>query len=266
MKLFTAAALFSLCALTRAHGRFQLDTPHRLVKRQEPQPTGTLYVNSPACGYFQCAVNYTTGQLVTVNWLDAPKNGNVQVALMTNNSEVLAYNITQAPPTVPQNYCDSDEGLGVAVSGRTCGRVEFLMPSLVATGNYSFRVNSLPPAPYEEQYTDVVLVTHTRDDVPFALLPLKGADGQTYTPTAVGDAPASSTSSSAAAAPSTNGASGATSPTTAPASSTPASSQPAATTTSVKGGAGASLGSPLGLISLAISAASLCAASALLFP
>ncbi|KAL9934818.1 hypothetical protein V8E36_006593 [Tilletia maclaganii] len=239
-----AAAVLSLSALVQAshssrpfgvrHNSAGVDN-HKVMQRQEPQPGDTIYLNSPACGYFQCNVSYVTGDLVTVNWINAPENGNVLISLMTNNSEVLAYNITTAPPTVPTNFCDSDEGLGKKVAGRTCGRVEFRMPSSVNTGNYSFRAISLPPAKFEDTYTDVILVNKTRDDVPFKLLDLKGADNAVLAPTGAGypssagggnaSAPAStSTSSSTPAA-------GASTGTTAPPPETSASSSPASTHT-----------------------------------
>ncbi|KAE8236865.1 hypothetical protein A4X13_0g9001 [Tilletia indica] len=162
------------------------------IKRQEPKPGKTLYVNAP------CSITYKTGDLVAVNWLNAPLNGNVQVALMSHNPDKVAYKLTTAPPKIDSNFCDSDNGLGVPVKHRTCGRVEFKMPSLVASGNYSFRVSSLPPAPHEEEYTDIVLVKKTNKDVPFQLLPIKGANGSTYTPT--GEGYPSSSSSHAASA------------------------------------------------------------------
>ncbi|KAE8215087.1 hypothetical protein CF327_g1583 [Tilletia walkeri] len=164
------------------------------IKRQEPKPGKTLYVNAP------CSITYKTGDLVAVNWLNAPLNGNVQVALMSHNPDKVAYKLTTAPPKIDSNFCDSDNGLGVPVNHRTCGRVEFKMPSLVASGNYSFRVSSLPPAPHEEEYTDIVLVKKTKKNVPFQLLPIKGANGSTYTPAGKGYP----SSSASPAAPSNN--------------------------------------------------------------
>ncbi|KAE8267899.1 hypothetical protein A4X09_0g4444 [Tilletia walkeri] len=171
-----------------AHGLRPIGAGHASlsIKRQEPQPGQTLYVNAPACDYFQCSVKFKTGDLVAVNWINAPRSGNVQVSLMTHNSEKLAHKLTTAPPKMPHKFCDSDEGFGVAVKGRTCGRVEFKMPSLVGTGNYTVRVNSLPPAPYQEEYTDVVLVKKTKDDIAFRLLTIRGVDGSIHTPTGKG--------------------------------------------------------------------------------
>ncbi|KAE8243710.1 hypothetical protein A4X13_0g6983 [Tilletia indica] len=275
MQLAHVALSLGLFSLVHAHAH----EPRRLfgvrhapsLKRQEPQPGDTLYLNAPACDFYQCSVNYTTGDLVAVNWLNAPKNGNVQIALMTDNSEKLAYNITTAPPTIPTNFCDSDNGLGVPVKGRTCGRAEFKMPSFVETGNYTVRVTSLPPAPYQDTYTDVVLVKKTKNDVPLQLLPIKGADGSTYTPSGEGY-PSGSSGSTTPSASTSAPAAGATKPSTATttpmqpaatAANTTMSGKPSnSTNTSQTGGSNAGVGSPSQMLPIAFSVGSAVMAAA----
>ncbi|KAK0564550.1 hypothetical protein OC844_001650 [Tilletia horrida] len=284
MRTAALASFLGAAALAHAHGS---SSPHamrrqsvRMAKRQEPQPGDTLYVNAPACDYYRCHVTYSTGDIIEVNWINAPANGNVQVSLMTEDSSTLVYNITTAPPTVPTNFCDSDDGLGVAVNGRTCGRVNFKLPSFVASGNYTFRVNSLPPAPYQDQYTDIVIVKKTSDNVQLQLTPLTGADGKTLQPTGAayeGDAniasittvpPAGATGAASGSAPASTSTKGApassnanatttTPATTAPAATNSTSSAPAASATKdAKSGAPMTLGAPLPIVPVAISAGS----------
>ncbi|CAD6884206.1 unnamed protein product [Tilletia controversa] len=276
MRVSSLAVVLGLSSLAHAHGLRPLGVRHGPLssKRQEPTPGDTLYINAPACDYYQCSVKYSTGDLVTVNWLNAPENGDVQVALMTGNNEKVAYNITTAPPTLPTNFCDSDSGLGVLVSGRTCGRVEFNMPSYVETGNYSFRITSLPPAPYQDTYTDVILVKKAKGDVKFELLPIKGADGEMFTPSGTGYPSPSTATSTSASKPSADGnnsstsvsASTSTTKTTAVSgagtSNITTSPHPTSPTGTSPSGSKAMVGSPAQLLPLALSMASAAMAAA----
>lgn len=56
--------------------------PHNLgLEARQQQAEGTpLFLNSPFCNFFQCAVTWKAGDQAVVNWLNAP-DGDVQVDL-----------------------------------------------------------------------------------------------------------------------------------------------------------------------------------------
>lgn len=64
-----------------------------------------------------------------------PPAGNVSIVLMSSTGGA-SYNIAASYPAISQaGYCDSGAGVGTVIPGKTCGRIEFVVPSDWAVGN-----------------------------------------------------------------------------------------------------------------------------------
>lgn len=63
---------------------------------------------------------------MTINWLE-PTTGNVSVALVSNVGGP-TYTIVDSMPGTTHD-CDAGGGVGVVVSGATCGSVDFIVPN-----------------------------------------------------------------------------------------------------------------------------------------
>ncbi|KDN47956.1 hypothetical protein K437DRAFT_267728 [Tilletiaria anomala UBC 951] len=154
-----------------------------LLQRQQQDPNTPLYLNSPACDFYQCSVNVTWGDTMVANWLNAPA-GDVIIDLMTNASSAVAYNVATVPGTSQKGYCDAGFGIGVDVEGTTCGRFEWIIPSTWAAGNYTLRAMS-KDQPDIQSYTDVILIfnnlTRTNRDAAFSTVTISGAPTSTTT-------------------------------------------------------------------------------------
>ncbi|ORY86019.1 hypothetical protein BCR35DRAFT_351574 [Leucosporidium creatinivorum] len=103
----------------------------------------TLYITEPACGYYQCFVDWTQGESVAVNWLGPPA-GDVSVQLISTNGGP-TYDVVDSIAGISQEgYCDSGAGLGVVTPGVECGRIEFNVPGgWQVRDNYTIAVQSL---------------------------------------------------------------------------------------------------------------------------
>lgn len=147
-----------------------------LHSRQQQQPGTPLFLDEPACGFYQCSISWYPGQNVTAHWLDAP-DGNVILDLMADAGATFAYNVATVPGTTTN--CDSE-------GQKTCGQFSWIVPSAWVNGstygNYSLRASSQND-PSVESYTDIILVkpqNGTQTDVPFkALDPVASGTGNT---------------------------------------------------------------------------------------
>nr|CRX79107.1 hypothetical protein ls5930a1_00133 [Leucosporidium scottii] len=104
---------------------------------------GRPHLTEPACGYYQCFVDWTQGEDVAVNWLGPPA-GSVSVMLISTNGGP-TYDIVDSIAGISQEgYCDSGGGLGVVQPGVECGRIEFTVPGgWQPRDNYTIAVQSL---------------------------------------------------------------------------------------------------------------------------
>lgn len=160
-----------------------------LQSRQQQQPGTPLFLDEPACGFFQCSITWYPGQNVTAHWLDAPE-GNVVLDLMADAGATFAHNVATVPGTTTN--CDNE-------GQKTCGQFSWIVPSAWVNGstygNYSLRASSQNNASIDS-YTDIILVkpsNGTQTDIPFkALDPVAAGTGN-------------STSSSSSSSTSTSG-------------------------------------------------------------
>ena len=99
-----------------------------MAPRQYQDPNSPLLVDYPSCSFYRCIVDWTHGQQTYVNWINAP-NGDVQIDLMTNDNNDVAYPIANTTSPSPSSTCDAGQGEGVAVQGKACGRFTFIVPT-----------------------------------------------------------------------------------------------------------------------------------------
>lgn len=103
------------------------------VAAQYQDPSSELVLDSPACGFYRCAVTWKHGDKVDINWQNAPA-GMVNLVLMTNDNSEVAYQIANVSSPSQPGYCDAGNGVGTVVPGRECGRFEFIVPTEWTTG------------------------------------------------------------------------------------------------------------------------------------
>lgn len=188
------------------------------LQSRQQQAAGTpLFLDEPACGFYQCSITWYPGQNVTAHWLDAP-DGNVVLDMMADAGATFAYNVATVPGTTTN--CDSE-------GQKTCGQFSWIVPSAwvngTTYGNYSLRASS-QNNPSVESYTDIILVkpqNGTQTDIPFkALDPIASGTGNATSSTSP-----SSSSTSGSNAPTGSG-SGSQTGTNGSTSATQASSKP----------------------------------------
>ncbi|KAL8279622.1 hypothetical protein RQP46_007935 [Phenoliferia psychrophenolica] len=115
-----------------------------------------LDVTSPACGFYKCVVTWPKGLKVNINWL-LPPAGDVSVSLVSNTGGAV-YVITPSMSGTG-TACDAGGGPGVAVSGATCGGLDFIVPNnWVEASNYTIQVQSLTTTT-DVGYTDAITIT-----------------------------------------------------------------------------------------------------------
>ncbi|PWN39855.1 hypothetical protein IE81DRAFT_326118 [Ceraceosorus guamensis] len=192
-----ASTLASAAAFPQAYQASQLLS---LNARQEPLSNTPLYLNAPACDFYQCSVNLSVGGNLAVNWLNPPA-GDVNIDLMGNASSYVAHHVATVASNSEGDRCDAGAGVGQQNNGVKCGRYEFIIPN-GWEGNYTVRA-SLVQDPSVESYTDVVLIgpNATATNLPTTVVPINGAPAATST--AAGN---SSSSGSPAATSSSAGA------------------------------------------------------------
>jgi len=103
-----------------------------------------IFVNAPACSFFQCHVAWFQGDTQAINWLNVD-SGNVLIQL-GSQTDLSAEPLTIAasvPAVSDSSECDSGSGIGVPVKGTTCGRFVFVVPTAFTPGEYSVSVTSL---------------------------------------------------------------------------------------------------------------------------
>ncbi|PWN35463.1 uncharacterized protein FA14DRAFT_42180 [Meira miltonrushii] len=178
----SSAALAIAIALSTLGSTSAKAVEMNLQSRQQQQPGTPLFLDEPACGFYQCDITWYPGQNVTAHWLDAPE-GNVILDMMADAGATFAYNVATVPGTTTN--CDSE-------GQKTCGQFSWIVPSAWVNGstygNYSLRASSQSNQSVES-YTDIILVkpsNGTKTNIPFKALD----------PVAAGTGNSSSTSSS----------------------------------------------------------------------
>ncbi|CAO1635244.1 unnamed protein product [Sympodiomycopsis kandeliae] len=202
--------LASVLALVQVGQSFSLQS------RQYQDPNSPLLVDYPSCAYYKCIVTWQHGQSTHINWINAP-DGQVQLDLMTNDNNDVAYPIANVSSPSQPGYCDAGEGVGVVVKGKQCGQFAFIVPTEWTPGrNYSVRA-LLQGNPSIESYTDVVQIKaaegNPEPNIPLSTVAISGAPtstdgsnnggsgytGSTTAPTSPGATNAPTPTSSAAA-------------------------------------------------------------------
>lgn len=116
------STLMSALALASSVSAVSLQT------RQYQDPNSQLLVDYPSCSFYKCIVDWTAGEKTYINWSNAP-TGDVQLDLMMNDNNDVAFPIANTTSPSASSTCDAGQGVGVEVAGKPCGRFSFIVPS-----------------------------------------------------------------------------------------------------------------------------------------